>query len=486
LFRELLPVAVAGLVPFAVLVLIITGTAFSLVAWQPPIVQTIQFGTASSENGVTAISSDQTGLYLAGFVGYSFGGFSNLTPSYLFVNRYDPNGREIWTQRFGNPSSSWVYGISAGTDGVYVVGYPNETFSFVRKYGFDGTQSWDDKFGNWSARTVSANPTGVYVAGENSTEYIVRAYALNGTLIWSRFLGNPIDNVYVYSNPSGVYVIAEQALGTSGGNGSSLVARYTLNGTLVWTRSCYCEATGISTDSSAIYAAGTVQTLGGRSAGLLAKYGLSGDQLWNTTFNAPGFNSVESVQLSADPSGIYLAETTSDGKGINMKYDTNGRQVWSVKLPWQTGVILNGLRYDVIALGESSVYTGGSMRASTDVAFLTILDKSSSLIFFGVNPPFSFVLVALLLAICGISILWFRRQWVKRHMCPGVRGRYRSQRGPAFIAYDGLGRLSVNERFLGTSTYNQSYTYNWQDRVMTETDQLGLLVRSSGAIRRRL
>jgi len=39
--------------------------------------------------------------------------------------------------------------------------------------------------------------------------------------------------------------------------------------------------------------------------------------------------------------------------------------------------------------------------------------------------------------------------------------------------YDGLGRLSVSERFLGTSTYNQSYTYNWQDRVVTQTDQMG-------------
>jgi RHS repeat-associated protein len=39
--------------------------------------------------------------------------------------------------------------------------------------------------------------------------------------------------------------------------------------------------------------------------------------------------------------------------------------------------------------------------------------------------------------------------------------------------YDGLSRLSVNEKFLGTSTFNETYAYNWQDKIVTQTDQLG-------------
>lgn len=39
--------------------------------------------------------------------------------------------------------------------------------------------------------------------------------------------------------------------------------------------------------------------------------------------------------------------------------------------------------------------------------------------------------------------------------------------------YDGLGRLSVSESFLGSSTINQTYAYNWQDKIVTQTDPLG-------------
>ncbi len=41
--------------------------------------------------------------------------------------------------------------------------------------------------------------------------------------------------------------------------------------------------------------------------------------------------------------------------------------------------------------------------------------------------------------------------------------------------YDGLGRLSVSERFLSSSTYNETYTYNWQDKTVSRTDVLGHL-----------
>jgi RHS repeat-associated protein len=39
--------------------------------------------------------------------------------------------------------------------------------------------------------------------------------------------------------------------------------------------------------------------------------------------------------------------------------------------------------------------------------------------------------------------------------------------------YDGLARLSKTESFLGTTTYNETYTYNWSDRMTSKTDALG-------------
>ncbi len=40
--------------------------------------------------------------------------------------------------------------------------------------------------------------------------------------------------------------------------------------------------------------------------------------------------------------------------------------------------------------------------------------------------------------------------------------------------YDGLARQAFNDRFLGGSSYsNETFTYNWQNKVVTRTDQLG-------------
>jgi RHS repeat-associated protein len=39
--------------------------------------------------------------------------------------------------------------------------------------------------------------------------------------------------------------------------------------------------------------------------------------------------------------------------------------------------------------------------------------------------------------------------------------------------YDGLGRLTLTERFLGTTTYNETYRYNWQNKLTMDRDSLG-------------
>ena len=85
--------------------------------------------------------------------------------------------------------------------------------------------------------------------------------------------------------------------------------------------------------------------------------------------------------------------------------------------------------HDVIAAEGSVLHVAGNLRtAQTSAAFLTTLDKSSSLIFFGVNPPFSLVLAGLLVAGSALSILWFRRQRPKKRGIPRARGIYLSQK----------------------------------------------------------
>src|SRR5438046_9227276 len=97
-----------------------------------------------------------------------------------------------------------------------------------------------------------------------------------------------------------------------------------------------------------------------------------------------------------------------------MQYDSNGNQIWSIKLPWKTG--LGSAPHDVIAAEGSVLHVAGNLRtAQTSAAFLTTLDKLSSLIFFGVNPPFSFVLAGLRVAWFVLSILRIIIYRTKKH-----------------------------------------------------------------------
>ena len=413
---------VAGLVPFTVLVLILFGTAYSLVVWQPPLLQTTQFGIANSGNGITALVADRTGVYAAGYSGFSFSdpGVSNVNSTYPFVNKYDFNGHQVWSQHIAGPIPPWM-DASVGTDGLYVAGgqffLANANSSFVRKYDISGNEVWNIQFGNWSATSISVSPSGVYVGGDNRTAYVVDGYSLSGTLLWTRLFGTGAGNIYVRSSPDGVYVVAE--------DGS--LQEFGLDGTLTWARSCSCDVTGLSGESAYFYIVGDAPTSKGTYDGFLSKYDSSGDQIWTKSFSAPGFNSIRKVKAAADSSGIYLTATGAGIGGIAMKFDSNGNMMWSVQLPLDTGF---GIAWsDAIALGDSAAYIGGSSGSDrVNLAFLTILEKASSLIFFGLNPPFSFVLAGLLVAGSALSILWFRRQRLKKRRIPGARGIYRPQK----------------------------------------------------------
>lgn len=436
--RELVPVLVAGLVPLAVLTLIVIGTALSLVAWQPPMLVTTQFGTAQSYNGISVMSSDPTGIYAAGFVGGNAG--LNVTPSYLFVGRYDLDGRLVWTQQIGKPTLSQILGLAVGTDGVYIAGYlgVSANSSFVRKYDLNGNQAWNVQFENFTKATaISVTASRVYVGvspGIGFRDYL-DSYYPNGTQIWTR----PITNynyrgvINIYALPSTVYVfdVATRISGSSGSPTITLFQKYDSAGTLMWNSTVSLEASGISGDSGGIYVVGPVQTPG-RSNGFLSKLDFDGNHVWTTNFSAPGFNSVSEIRVSADSSGVYLAATTTDDRGIVMKYDMDGNQVWSVQLPWK---IYTSTSVVVITVQTTGVYVGGSLDAgsSGEEGFLAESGKSSSLVFFGTNPPLSFELVALLAAVAVTSVLWLRRRVKKRLRRPSANVTLLSKRIPKDI-----------------------------------------------------
>ena len=104
------------------------------------------------------------------------------------MRKYDFGGNVLWTRQFGTVAGDAVEGIVAGSTGVYVVGYTigggisgDSTDAFVRRYDASGNMLWMRRFGtprNDFAEAITADTTGVYVAGSTSGDLDSRSSSL--------------------------------------------------------------------------------------------------------------------------------------------------------------------------------------------------------------------------------------------------------------------------------------------------------------------
>jgi YVTN family beta-propeller protein len=89
-------------------------------------VWTREFATLNT--WATAVSMNNGLLHVAGTVRSYLPGQLPLGQNDVFVQAYDPDGSEIWTNQVGTAGSEDGYDISANGDGIYVVGRTNGVF----------------------------------------------------------------------------------------------------------------------------------------------------------------------------------------------------------------------------------------------------------------------------------------------------------------------------------------------------------------------
>ena len=137
---------------------------------------TRQFGSSliDSANAVSAVPTGD--VYVAGSVGAALLGqtFASGTGD-AFLRKYDRDGNEIWTRKFGTSLFDQVRAVSADAAGrVYVGGdvgatLPGQTSAgstdaFVRKYDRDGNEVWTIQLG--SPQRDSIGGVAVHESGE--------------------------------------------------------------------------------------------------------------------------------------------------------------------------------------------------------------------------------------------------------------------------------------------------------------------------------
>jgi hypothetical protein len=302
--------------------------------------------------------------------------------------------------------------VDVGSDGVYLAGQLNGS-SLLRKYDFNGNTIWTSplrgNLGTPYPSGVAVGPNGVYVVGN-----VISRYDFNGSLVWTHDLENYSGVLNVYAGLGGVYTAGTLCCNSQYVGG--LVQKYDFNGNLSWTRKlydppmslCACEVGNMASDGQAIVVTGYYTSPYSTTEGFLRKYDPSGSELWTAQFSSPDHSPIGPT-VSANPSGNYLTLYTGAGHTFVMKYDGNGKSVWSfqsqaqpLRAPYSRSI--------PISVGKDEFYLGGVLRGTIGAdAYLAKFSQSSSLIFFGLNPPLSFIILGGLIGGSLASLFFFRR-----------------------------------------------------------------------------
>lgn len=88
---------------------------------------THQFGTSANDNG-GGVALNSTGLYVVGTTWGAFPGYTNAGGADALVQKFDPNGNELWTLQFGTSGNDPLTAIALGYSGLYVGAYTYGTF----------------------------------------------------------------------------------------------------------------------------------------------------------------------------------------------------------------------------------------------------------------------------------------------------------------------------------------------------------------------
>ncbi|MBX9602907.1 MAG: hypothetical protein K2X35_18025 [Bryobacteraceae bacterium] len=150
-----------------------------------------------SGEGPRGVTVDGTAVYVLARIGRSEG----FLPDELVLRKYDARGNPWWTRRWSVPV--WSVGLATDGSGVYVVNDPGTGEHSLLKYDAAGNRMWMRQLGKFYSGGVTADATGVYIAGfrdyphalpgqcasGSGGDSFVRKYDLNGGEVWTRQFG---------------------------------------------------------------------------------------------------------------------------------------------------------------------------------------------------------------------------------------------------------------------------------------------------------
>lgn len=183
-------------------------------------------GAADEAAGATLAVGVDGSVTVAGTLSGAFGDTVAFGGEDAFVTRFDADGVEQWTQRFGGLNDDAAEKVAVAADGtVYVSGrtrsalggqtYGGGTDAFVRAIDASGATLWTRQFGgadDESATAIAVADDGSLIVGsvENGDGFVRKYSAADGTspALWEHALGT-LDSGFitaVHADATGIYV----------------------------------------------------------------------------------------------------------------------------------------------------------------------------------------------------------------------------------------------------------------------------------------
>ena len=249
-----------------------------------------QFGTKSDDRA-TSIAVGGSSIVVGGWTtghlrrGDAHGGADG------FVRQFHPDGSSGWIRQFGGPGDDRVLGLAANGVRYYAAGVtagelggPSKggTDAFVRVMTANGLSEWTTRYGTQSDDAFTSIsvplPTQIFVAGvtngsfpdqtpDGGLDAVVGRIASDGTSVWTRQFGSPLDDepASVRGSDDGVYVsgstLGSLAGQTQLGESDGFASKYLRSGALIWTQQFgtndYDRVYGAGLAGDALFVTGT-------------------------------------------------------------------------------------------------------------------------------------------------------------------------------------------------------------------------------------
>jgi hypothetical protein len=310
---------------------------------------------ALQTGGSTGAYEYSGGTYIDSSGNYYYSGTGNNGSAQCLFGKYSSTGSLQFQVSSSNGAFDFQDLVGDSSNNIYAIGGAGGYFVVV-KYNTSGTVQWQNTmFNSSNAYAVggcvdaSNNPVAVgyyYDGGPNFAGVLVK-YNSSGTVQWlekSNSGSSTYKNLFykVASDSSSNLYVAGQS-GASGNSTSPYLLKFNSSGTLQWqlyvpNSSGNADSfNGVATDSSYVYACGSINATTTTSKGFLVKYDTSGNVQWQRTLSSGSVGIVYSQIVLDSSSNIYVIGTSgsgattlgqSQGSIVIVKYNSSGTLQW--------------------------------------------------------------------------------------------------------------------------------------------------------------